>query len=62
MHESLSFGHWIKRLRGERDLTQEALAEEVGCAPQTIRMMESGKRRPSRELAERIAVVLDIPV
>ena len=55
------FGRWLKRLRTELDLTQEALAEEVGCAPQTIRSFESGVRRPSRELAERLADVLHVP-
>ena len=61
MTELLTFGRWMKRLRVELDLTQEALAEEVGCAPQTIRAFESGGRRPSRELAERLAEVLQVP-
>ncbi len=62
MTESLTFGRWMKRQRTELDLTQEALAEQVGCAPQTIRTYESGTRRPSRELAERLADVLQVPV
>lgn len=61
MQELLPFGRWLKRLRAERDLTQEALADAVGCAGQTIRTFESGTRRPSRELAERLAVVLQLP-
>lgn len=44
-----------------RDLTQDALAEQVGCAVQTIRMVEAGTRRPSRELAERLAHILAVP-
>src|SRR5918998_2732309 len=40
MTESLTFGRWMKRLRVELDLTQEALAEAAGCAPQTIRTYE----------------------
>jgi DNA-binding XRE family transcriptional regulator len=32
----------LKRLRAEHDLTQEALAEMIGCAPQTMRAFERG--------------------
>src|SRR5690606_22411647 len=52
---------WMRRQRALLDLTQEALAEEVGCALQTIRAFENGWRRPSRPLAERLAIVLAIP-
>ena len=55
-----SFGGWLKRLRTQQDLTQEALAERVGCSPQTVRMLESGRRRPSFEMAERLADVLAV--
>jgi transcriptional regulator with XRE-family HTH domain len=58
-HPSLS--DWMRRQRAARDLTQEALAEEVGCALQTIRAFENGWRRPSRPLADRLATVLAIP-
>ena len=58
---SLSFGRWLKRLRTQHDLTQEALAELAYCSVQTIRFFESGKRRPSIEMAERLAEVLSIP-
>ena len=61
MPTPLPFGPWMKKLRTHLDLTQEALAEAVGCAPQTIRTVESGTRRPSRELAERLAEVLQVP-
>src|SRR5918998_1566775 len=61
MTDSLTFGRWMKRLRADLDLTQEALAEQVGCALQTIRSFEVGKRRPSRELAERLAATLQVP-
>ena len=53
-----SFGHWLKRLRAQQDLTQEALAELAYCSVQTIRFFESGKRRPSVAMAERLAQVL----
>lgn len=60
MNEPQTFGRWIKRQRSGLDLTQEALADRVGCAAQTIRTIESGRRRPSREMADRLAQVLGI--
>ena len=54
------FGSWLKRLRAHHDLTQERLAELVYCSVQTIRFFESGKRRPSIEMAERLADVLHV--
>jgi transcriptional regulator with XRE-family HTH domain len=52
---------WIRRRRAELDLTQELLAEQVGCAVDTIRALENGRRRASREMADRLATVLRIP-
>lgn len=56
-----TFGRWLKRLRAEQDLTQEMLAELANCATPTLRSFEIGRRRPSREMAERLALVLKIP-
>lgn len=55
------FGSWLRTLRRQRDHTQESLADEVGCAVYTLRSIEAGRRRPSREMAERLAVVLGLP-
>jgi predicted ATPase/DNA-binding XRE family transcriptional regulator len=55
-----TFGRWLRRLRAQYDLTQEALAELVPCSTQTVRSLESGARRPSRDLAERLADVLRV--
>src|SRR5688500_4196934 len=55
MHEPMTLRRWMKRLRADLDLAQEAVAEQVGCAVQTIACFVIGKRRPSRELAERLA-------
>lgn len=60
MNDARTFGRWVKQRRAAIDLTQEALAEQVGCATQTIRKIESGERRPSRDMAERLAQVLEI--
>jgi predicted ATPase/transcriptional regulator with XRE-family HTH domain len=59
--QSNTFGRWLKKLRAEQDLTQEMLAELVGCATPTLRAFENGMRRPSRDMAERIADTLQVP-
>lgn len=55
-----SFGAWVRRRRKALDLTQAALANEVGCAEVTIRKLEADAFRPSREIAERLAECLNI--
>src|SRR3954471_11071934 len=57
-----SFGRWLRRRRKALDLTQDALAEQVGCSVATIRKIESDARRPSRQIAELLADVLAIPL
>lgn len=56
-----SFGYWLRRQRLARDLTQRQLADLVGCAPATVRKLEADERRPSPQLAERLADLLVIP-
>src|SRR6186997_363892 len=56
-----SFGDWLRRRRKALDLTQDALARQAGCAPGTLKKIESDERRPSRQLAERLADCLGIP-
>jgi predicted ATPase/transcriptional regulator with XRE-family HTH domain len=60
MDAPASFGSWLKLRRWTLDLTQDALARQVGCSVVTIRKLESDERRPSRQLAERLADALDI--
>lgn len=55
------FGAWLRQLRLQADLTQEALAEVIGCATQTMRSFESGRRRPSREMAVRLTEYFHLP-
>lgn len=61
MVDSASFGEWIRRRRRALDLTREMLARQVGCAVVTIRKIETDERRPSRQVAERLAECLRIP-
>jgi len=56
-----SFGYWLRRRRKALDLTQEALAQRVSCSSFAIRKIEADDRRPSRQLAERLAASLGIP-
>ncbi|MGV9665591.1 helix-turn-helix transcriptional regulator [Nocardia niigatensis] len=51
-------GAVIKRLRRQRNLTQEALAERVGCSRSLIQQIENGKRTPPRPQREKLSAVL----
>src|SRR6266511_1296229 len=55
----ITFGEWLRRRRA-LDLTQQELAQRVGCGITTIRKIEAGERRPSNEFATQLAVCLDI--
>lgn len=51
MAETVSFGTWLRQKRRELDLSQKAFANQVGCAEITVRRMEAGEYKPSKELA-----------
>lgn len=55
-----SFGRWVHARRRALDLTQDELARQVGCSLVMIQKVESDARRPSRQIAERIADCLKI--
>jgi transcriptional regulator with XRE-family HTH domain len=59
--EESSFDVWIKQRRRALDLTQEDLSECVGCATSTIQKIELGERRPSKQMALRLAQCLRLP-
>ncbi len=53
----------IRRLRFDHDeMTQEELANRVGCTRQTIIALEQGKYVPSIELAFRVAKAFGVPL
>lgn len=58
---STRFGEWLSRHRKARDLTQEDLAERLGCSVWSIQKIEVGTRRPSKQIAELFAGYFDIP-
>src|SRR5262245_51432532 len=55
MSELFSFGTWVRQRRRALDLTLEELAARIGCAAVTIRHIETDERRPSKQLAARLA-------
>ena len=61
METRSSFGYWLRRQRKALDLTQQALADRVGCSLAAVKKIEGDERRPSRQIAERLADILHVP-
>src|SRR5215208_5704174 len=61
MLDQPSFGYWLRLRRKSLDLTRESLAESVSCSVSTIRKLEDEERRPSAQIAERLAEIFNIP-
>jgi transcriptional regulator with XRE-family HTH domain len=57
----LTFGAWLRLRRRQLDLTQKELADRSSCSVVTIRKIEQGNRRPSKQLAELMAAALQVP-
>ena len=53
-------GKNLQKLRKQRNLTQEALAEKVGVARQTIAKWETEESTPDLEMSGRLASVLEV--
>src|SRR5499426_1269993 len=60
MSELFSFGAWVRQRRSALDLTREELATQIGCSAVTIRHIETDERRPSKQLAARLADCLQL--
>lgn len=54
------FGSNVRRLRLQRKLSQEALADAVGLAPTYVGQIERGRRNPTLNVVERFAEVLGV--
>lgn len=50
---------WLKNIRYSKGLTQLEVAEKVRIERSYYTMIENGDRKPSVEVAQRIAKVLD---
>lgn len=55
-------GQRIAHLRRAKKLTQEQLAEEVGCSVEFISLVERGVNAPSIAGLEKFAMVLKVEV
>jgi len=61
MQEEISFGEWLRKQRRALDLSRQAFADQVGCAAVTLRRIEAGTLKPSKELANILLENLGIP-
>lgn len=63
MNESLNIKNkkrtWLIKAREKKIFTQVEVAELIGTTPQFYNYIENGLRRPSPEVAKKIAKVLD---
>ena len=57
----VSFAVWLRRHRREAGISRDELAERAACSSITLQKIESGERRPSRQLALILAQVFGIP-
>ncbi len=55
-------GKHIKRIRKEKNLTQDELAERLHCTRQTISNYETGKSEPGIEILIELAGVLEVEI
>ena len=62
MNLRLQFGRKLRKLRRERDLTQEQLAEMIGISVESISNIERGIFAPSFETLERLRDVFNLTV
>ena len=60
-NEGMPFGTWLRGERRRLDLSRQALADRAGCAEITLRRIESGTLRPSKELAHILLEQIGIP-
>jgi transcriptional regulator with XRE-family HTH domain len=61
MEDDASFGHWLTRRRQAMHVQRTELAARIGCAVVTLQKIEADERRPSRQVAGRLAEQLAIP-
>lgn len=61
MDDPSIFAAWLKQRRKALDLTQNELALAANCSLVTIKKIEAGDLKPSKQLAESLAAMLRIP-
>ena len=50
----------LQKVRTEKGLTQQTLADKCGVVRQTISEIENGRNKPSVELAKKLGEILEI--
>ena len=61
INPKMSFGQWLNQRRKSLGFTREELAQRIGCAAVTLNKIEADARRPSTQIAELLALHLNIP-
>lgn len=59
--EEISFGTWLRTQRRRLDYSRQALADELGFAEITLRRIENGSLKPSKDLTRLLLDKFDIP-
>lgn len=59
MDEKLVLKNNLKEIRGQKNLSQSALAEMVGVSRNTISSIETGQFNPTAKLALILCIALD---
>src|SRR5262245_8971383 len=60
MDGDASFGYWLRLRRKAQRLSCVELARRLGCATITLRKIEADERRPSEQIATRLAEHLNV--
>lgn len=60
--QDLQLGRKIQKVRKEKDLTQEELAEKIGVSTTWIGYIETGYRRPNLKMIYKVARALNVKV
>ena len=58
----VTFGEWLRRRRKGMGLTQQQLAAKLHCSTIALKKIEAEERRPSAQMVEGIAEILNIPL
>lgn len=61
MKETPLFSEWLRKQRRALDLSRQDLAHQTGCAEITVRRIEAGTLKPSKELATILLEKVGIP-
>ena len=59
--EETTFGTWLRTQRRRLDYSRQALADELGFAEITLRRIENGSLKPSKDLTRILLEKFDIP-